>query len=72
MGQRGGTQRDQGGDKGGCTEGGCKGGCTEGGSVQRGRVLQNDVCVAQHIAQHTGDLVSPCMREPSVGNNPSE
>ena len=28
--------------------------------------------VAQHVAQHTGDLVSPCIREPSVGNNPSE
>ena len=28
--------------------------------------------VAQHTAQHTGDVVSPCIREPSVGNNPSE
>ena len=28
--------------------------------------------VVQHIAQHTGDLVSPCIREQSVGNNPSE
>ena len=28
--------------------------------------------VVQHIAQHTGDLVSPCIREPSVGNNLSE
>ena len=24
--------------------------------------------VAQHTAQHTGDAVSPCIREPSVGN----
>ena len=23
--------------------------------------------VVQHTAQHTGDLVSPCIREPSVG-----
>ena len=34
--------------------------------------VKKTLFVAQHIAQHTGDLVSPCIREPSVGNNPSE
>ena len=30
------------------------------------------VRVVQHTAQHTGDLVSPCIREPSVGEYLSE
>ena len=34
-------------------------------------LVSSTINVAQHIAQHTGDLVSPCIREPSVGNNPS-
>ena len=36
------------------------------------RVGGSEVGVAQHIAQHTGDVVSPCIREPSVGEYPSE
>ena len=32
-------------------------------------VLHN---VVQHTAQHTGDVVSPCIRELSVGEYPSE
>ena len=30
-------------------------------------MVWNGSNVAQHTAQHTGDLVSPCIREPSVG-----